>query len=124
MQYLIALCCRTETASDVVSGRFVLPVVRDKRVKFRDPRLNCSREIPPEAVGGVIYGRLSIVDNFRPEAATDVISGAFVDPIGMKVRVKFDDSRSNHSSDIRLPHLVTTDDDTGVRRSSREGKTP
>ena len=31
-----------------------------------------------------------------------------VDPTGVKVRVKFGDSRSNHSRDIRLPHFVRT----------------
>ena len=32
------------------SSRFVGPIVRDKRVKFRDLRLNCSRDIPQEVV--------------------------------------------------------------------------
>ena len=52
--YLIALCNRPETASEVVSGRFVCSIVPDKCVKFRDPRLNRSREIPPGAIGGGI----------------------------------------------------------------------
>ena len=42
-----------------------------------------------------------------PEAASGVIFGMFVDPTGMKVHVKFCDSRSNRSEDIRLPHFVT-----------------
>ena len=42
------------------------------------------------------------------EVASDVISGVVVDSTGMKkVRVKFDDSMSNHCRDIRLPHFVT-----------------
>ena len=30
-------------------------MIHDKRLKFGDPRLNHSREIPPEAVGGGIF---------------------------------------------------------------------
>ena len=37
-------------------------------VKFRDPRLNRSREIPPEDVGGGIFDRFSSVVNFQLEA--------------------------------------------------------
>ena len=39
-QYLIAFCSRLEVASDVVSGRFVTPIVPDKCVKFGDSCLN------------------------------------------------------------------------------------
>ena len=39
----------------VISGRFGRPTVLDKCVKFHDPCLNHSREIPPEAVGGGIF---------------------------------------------------------------------
>ena len=45
VQYLIAYGDRLETASDVISGRFVGPIVPDKSVKFGDPRSNCSRYI-------------------------------------------------------------------------------
>ena len=62
------------------------PVVPDNHVKFGDPRVNLSREIPFEAV---IFGRFSNVDSFRPEADCDVISLVVVDPTGMKARVKF-----------------------------------
>ena len=34
-----------------------------------------------------------------------------VDPTGVNVLVKFGDSRSNGSRDIRLPHFVTNDND-------------
>ena len=34
-----------------------------------------------------------------------------VEPTGMKSLVKFGDSRSNRSRDIRLPHFVTNDND-------------
>ena len=59
----------------------------------------------------------------RPEATSDVISGANAGQVGMGAVVKFADSSSNRSRDIglRLPHLVTNDDDTGVRRSSHKG---
>ena len=36
--YLIAFCSRPEIASDVISGKFLDPVVQDKSVKFHDPR--------------------------------------------------------------------------------------
>ena len=45
-------------------------------------------------------------DNCQPEAASDVISGAVVDPTG--------DSRSNRSREIRLPRFVTNDRTTAV----------
>ena len=50
VQYLIAFFSRLEVTSDVISGKFLGPVVSDNRVKFVDPRLNRYREIPPEAV--------------------------------------------------------------------------
>ena len=53
-KYLVALCSWPETASDVMSGTFVGPIVHDKLVKFGDLGLNCSREIPPKAVVGCI----------------------------------------------------------------------
>ena len=61
-------------------------------------------------------------DDFRPEVGSDVISGAVVEPTGVKISVKHSDSRSNRSRDIRLPHFVTNDDDD-VRQSSHKGKT-
>ena len=50
VQDLIAFYNRPEATSDVISGKFVGPVVRDNRVEFGGPRLNPSREIQPEAV--------------------------------------------------------------------------
>ena len=47
-----------EPASEVISGRFVrpiVPIVPDKHAKFGDPRINRSREILSEAVGGGIF---------------------------------------------------------------------
>ena len=52
--------CRTEAASAINSGWFVSPIARDKCVAFCNPNLNRSREILPEAVGGVIFGRFSV----------------------------------------------------------------
>ena len=43
LQYLIAVCSWTETASDIISGSFVGPIVPDKHVQFPDPRLKSSR---------------------------------------------------------------------------------
>ena len=54
MQYLIAICNRFEVASDAISGRFVRPNVPDKCVRFTNPYLDRSREIPPKAIGGSI----------------------------------------------------------------------
>ena len=44
----------------------------------------------------------SDVDNFRPEVGSDVMFGAVVNMIGVKVVVKFGGSRSKRSRDIRL----------------------
>ena len=49
--------------------------------------------------------------SFRPEVFSDVKSGVVVDPMGVKVPVKFGDSMSNRYRDMRLPHVVTNDDD-------------
>ena len=46
--------CQKEAAGEVISGKFVGPVVLDKYVKYNDPSLNRSWEIPPKAVGGGI----------------------------------------------------------------------
>ena len=45
VQYSVAFCSRPETASDVMSGKFVGPTVHDKCVKFRDSRSDHSRDI-------------------------------------------------------------------------------
>ena len=87
--YLIVFCGRPETASDVISGMFVGPIVRNIRVKFCNRRLNGSREIPPEAVGGAIFGRFLNADNFRPEVASDVIFSVFTEPTGVDVPANF-----------------------------------
>ena len=45
-----------------------------------------------------------------------------MDPTGVKVLVKFCDSRSNRSQGIRLPHFVTNDNDDAGRRTQISGK--
>ena len=58
---------------------------------------------PYEAAFSTIFFRLS-----PPEVVRDVVSGANVGQAGEDVPVKFGDSRSNNSRDIRLPHFVRT----------------
>ena len=82
----------------------------DKCVKYCDPRLNCSQEIPPEPIGGSIFDSF-FRDNFRLEVVSDVISYMAIEYISMDVRLKFGDSRSNCSGDIRISHFVMGDDD-------------
>ena len=47
----------------------------------------------------------------------DVVSRVVVDPTGVMVLVKFGDSLSDRSRDIRLPHFVTNDNDYAGRRT-------
>ena len=74
LQHQIAFCSRPKTASDVLSIKFMRPIVPDKCAKFGDPRLSRSAEIQ-------IEGGISTVfrDDFRPEVDRDVISSAVVD---------------------------------------------
>ena len=74
--------CRLEADGDVISGRFVGPVVLQKHVKLHDPSLTNSRELPPEAVGGGISTAFPF--NFRLEVGNDVISGMAVENGGWK----------------------------------------
>ena len=60
----------------------------------------------PEAIGGDIFDGF-FRDNFRLEAASDVISCADVQPVGVDVSVHCGNPRSRTPRDIRLPHLVT-----------------
>ena len=64
------------------------PIVLDKCLKFRDPCLNC---------------------NSRPEVYNDVISGEALDYVGVDVHVKFGESRSSRSRDIRGPDFVSNE---------------
>ena len=58
----------------------------------------------------------SDVDNFRLEEDGDIISSVVIEPKSANVRVKFGDSRSNRSPDIRLLHFVTNNDDVSRPR--------
>ena len=73
--------------------RLSVQVIQDKAVKFRDHGLNRSREMRPNAV---IDG-ISVVfdDNCRPEVVGDIMPGAAVDYLAMRVRIKFGDSWLN-----------------------------
>ena len=91
---------RKGLADDVISDRFVGPLVLDKRVKFHYPSSNRSREIlwKPSAAA---FSTVSLY-NFRPEAdIARVISGMAIDNVGVDVPVIFGDSRSNGFRDIR-----------------------
>ena len=55
LQYSIAICSRPETASDVISIKFVRLIV----AKFRDPRLNRSQEIQHKVAVGSMIDSLS-----------------------------------------------------------------
>ena len=76
----------------------------DKAVKFRDQRLNRSGDIRPVAIGGGIFDRF-FRNNFRPEVASDVISGVVVDQMSVYVRVKFGDSSFSQSDWLNLESL-------------------
>ena len=79
MQYLFAFCSQPEATSDLISGGFVGPVVSHNLVKFGDPCLNLSREIPPEAAfSRVFHG------SFLPEVWSDVISSVVINQTGVK----------------------------------------
>ena len=53
--------------------------------------------------------KLDFTDDFRPEVASNVISGVagYITWIGVDVRVEFGDSGSNLSRDTRADHFVT-----------------
>ena len=63
-----------EAASDLISSRFVMPIIFDKSVKLCDLCLYRSREIQPKAVGGDILDSI-----FAITVANDVISGVAVE---------------------------------------------
>ena len=75
-----------------------------------------------ESVGGAIIGRISNVDDFRSEGASDVMPDVVIGHTRYEgCLYKAGESRSNRSRDMRLPQFVTNDDDdddTCVCRSS------
>ena len=48
-------------------------------------------------------------DSFRSEVDSNVVSGMVIEMTGVEAGVKFGDSRSNLSRDIRLPHFAMND---------------
>ena len=92
----MTFCSLPETASDFICGKFVRPIVLDKCVKCGDPCLNRSPEIPPEAVGGGIFGRFPNFNECRPEAAGDVTSGVPLTYVGKDVAGSFGESKLNN----------------------------
>ena len=107
VQYLITFCSRLEAADDVISGTFVGTVVLHKCVKFHDPTLNGSREIPPKSIGGGIFDRFP--HNLRMNVDNGVISGMAMDNVGMNVCVQFGDSVSNGFRDIQGTDFVSNE---------------
>ena len=79
------------------------PLGLEKCVKFRGPCLNRSREIPPEAVASGIFDSFFRY-SFRPEADNNVVYC-----VGMDIRIKFGDSTSNGSRDIRGAAFVSNE---------------
>ena len=128
-EHVYAICCRPEVAGDVISGENAKTVEGYAVLNFEVASLCSFRDIQnkiptkPKAVGSGIVDRFSNFDNCQSEEAGDVISGVAVNPAGVKARVKFGDSRSNHSQDIRLLRFVTNDnkndDDDAGRRTLR-----
>ena len=112
MQYSFAFGSRLEATSDVMSRRFVSMIVPDNivilvktvREKF-DPK--------PSEAAFLSFFR----DNFRPEVASDIISGLSVDEVGLDVFVKFGDSRSSpsrNSRNIRADQFVMDERQPGT----------
>ena len=62
-------------------------VVPNNAVRFRNPRLNHSRNIRLKSSGAAL--RQFFRDNFQPEVASGIISGATVDKVGVGISVKF-----------------------------------
>ena len=74
---LNCICSLSEAASDVISGKFVRLIATDQFKKFCGLRLDRSGEIRPKAVKDCIFDSF-FHDNFRPEVASDAISGVTV----------------------------------------------
>ena len=79
-----------------------------KCTKFRDPCLNHPWEIPAEAFIGGIFDSFFRYNSWV-EVDNDVISGVCVEYVDMDIRVKFCDSRSNGSQDIRGADFVSNE---------------
>ena len=85
-------------------------------VKCGDSSSNGSRNIQQRSRRIWHFRPFLNFDSYQPEVVSDVISGVVVDPRGVKVFVKFGDSRSNRSRYIRLPHVVANNDNDDAGR--------
>ena len=92
-----------EAFGDVIYGSIVGPIALDKHVELMLIARKTSKKLHPKALEAPFS--TVFCHNFRPEADSDVISGAIVEATGMEVRVKFGGSRSNRSRDIRLSQM-------------------
>ena len=70
---------------------------------------------PAEPVLRITFVQYLILFCSRPEVTSDVISSANVGQVSLEVPVKFCDSSSNASRDIRLTHFVTNNDNERER---------
>ena len=85
----------------------------DVAIEFGDSSSNGSQDIYQRSRwvrGCGIFDHFLNFDHCQPEVVSDVKSGVVVDPRGVKVHVKFGDSGSNSSREMRLPHFVTNND--------------
>ena len=83
--YLHFAADRKQLVTSYPTGLWGRPTVHDKRVQSRDPRLNRTQEIPPEAVGGGIFKGYLNFHNCQPEVSSDIISGMAVQHVGTDV---------------------------------------
>ena len=93
VQYLIAFCSRPETASDVISGRFVGSIVPNKHVTNLVIVAKTALEKFHLKLSKAAFSTVCR-DNFQPDVGCDVISGMHVEKVGVDVRVNLGDSRS------------------------------
>ena len=80
-----------------------------------DPYKFNETEIRPKVAGCCIFD--DVCYNFRLEVASDVISGVFVELVGMDDSVQFGDSRSTYYRDLRAAHFVMDDECRRHRRA-------
>ena len=89
-------------------------------LKFRDPCLNHSRQIPPEAIGCGIFDSF-----FDRKKDNYVISGYPLCECGCRCSLKLGDSRSTGSRNIqRLISCRTNEPNEHCRSPSQSGETP
>ena len=92
--------CRPEAAGDVISSRFVRAIALDRHVKARDRCLTVLEKFHQKPLRAVFADSVFRY-NFRPEVDNEDISGIVIERVGIDVHVKFGDSRSDSSPNIR-----------------------